>query len=88
MNEVKVLNKDAKFVHATVGSLHAFEGKQFVKDATGSTSCEISFGSLFPPEYQCLSSTATKPTRKTILSSVARANSKSTTKSSTLPKAL
>ncbi len=46
MSEVKVLNKGEKFAHATVGSLHGFEGKQFVKDATGATSCEISFGSL------------------------------------------
>lgn len=46
MNEVKVLNKGGKFAHATVGSLNGFEGKQFVKDATGATSCEISFGSL------------------------------------------
>lgn len=46
MNEVKVLNKSEKFAHATIGSLQGFEGKQFVKDATGSTSCEISFGSL------------------------------------------
>lgn len=46
MNEVKVLNKGERFAHATVGSLHGFVGKQFVKDATGATSCEISFGSL------------------------------------------
>lgn len=46
MSDVKVLNKGDKFVHASVGSLHGFEGKQFVKDATGATSCEISFGSL------------------------------------------
>ena len=46
MNEVKVLNQGAKFAHATVGSLQSFEGKQFVKDATGATSCEISLGSL------------------------------------------
>ena len=46
MNEVKVLNQGAKFAHATVGSLQSFEGKQFVTDATGATSCEISFGSL------------------------------------------
>ena len=46
MNEVKVLNKGDKFAHASVGSLHGFEGKQFVKDATGATSCEISFGTL------------------------------------------
>lgn len=46
MSDVKVLNKGQKFAHATVGSLNGFEGKQFVKDATGSTSCEISFGTL------------------------------------------
>lgn len=46
MSEVKVINSGEKFSHASVGSLHAFEGKQFVKDSTGATSCEISFGSL------------------------------------------
>lgn len=46
MNEVKILNKGEKFAHASVGSIHEFEGKQFVKDATGATSCEISFGTL------------------------------------------
>lgn len=46
MSEVKVMNKGSRYAHATVGSLHGFEGKQFVKDATGATSCEISFGSL------------------------------------------
>lgn len=46
MSEVKLLDKDEKFSHVSVGSLHAFEGKQFVKDATGATSCEISFGTL------------------------------------------
>lgn len=46
MNDVKVLKSGEKFAHASVGSLHGFEGKQFVKDATGATSCEISFGSL------------------------------------------
>lgn len=46
MSEVKVLNQGEKFAHATVGSLQGFEGKQFVKDATGATSCEISFGTL------------------------------------------
>ena len=46
MSEVKVLNKGEKFAHASIGSLKAFEGKQFVKDATGATSCEISFGTL------------------------------------------
>lgn len=46
MSEVKVLNEGEKFAYASVGSLHSFEGKQFVKDATGATSCEISFGTL------------------------------------------
>lgn len=46
MSDVKVLNKGEKFAHASVGSLCGFEGKQFVKDATGATSCEISFGTL------------------------------------------
>ncbi|MDE5655967.1 MAG: cupin domain-containing protein [Muribaculaceae bacterium] len=46
MSEVKVLASGEKFAHASVGCLHGFEGKQFVKDATGATGCEISFGSL------------------------------------------
>lgn len=46
MNDVKILNSGEKFAHATVGTIHGFEGKQFVKDATGATSCEISFGTL------------------------------------------
>lgn len=46
MSEIKTLNQGEKFAHASVGSLKNFEGKQFVKDATGSTSCEISFGTL------------------------------------------
>lgn len=46
MSELKVLDKGDKFAHVSVGNLHAFEGKQFVKDATGATSCEISFGTL------------------------------------------
>lgn len=46
MNEIKVVETGDKFAHASVGSLRSFEGKQFVKDATGATSCEISFGTL------------------------------------------
>lgn len=46
MNEVKILNKGEKFTHASVGSIHGFDGKLFLKDATGATSCEISFGTL------------------------------------------
>jgi len=46
MSDVKILNNGKKFAHASVGNLNGFEGKQFVKDATGATSCEISFGTL------------------------------------------
>lgn len=46
MSEVKVLNSGEKFAHVSVGALTTFEGKQFVKDASGATSCEVSFGSL------------------------------------------
>ena len=46
MSEVKILNSGEKFAHVSVGSLKGFEGKQFVKDAAGQTSCEISFGTL------------------------------------------
>ncbi len=46
MSEVKTINQGKNFSHASVGCLNGFEGKQFVKDATGATSCEISFGSL------------------------------------------
>lgn len=46
MNELKVLESGEKFAYTSVGSLHNFDGKQFVKDITGATSCEISFGSL------------------------------------------
>lgn len=46
MSSIKTLNLGEKFAHASVGSLKTFEGKQFVKDATGATSCEISFGTL------------------------------------------
>lgn len=46
MNEVKILNSGEKFAYATVGDIRKFEGKQFVKEATGATSCEISFGTM------------------------------------------
>lgn len=46
MSTIKILNSGDNFAHASVGNLHLFEGKQFVKEATGSTSCEISFGTL------------------------------------------
>ena len=46
MSELKVLNSGEQFAHTSVGTLHNFEGKQFVKDVIGSTSCEVSFGTL------------------------------------------
>lgn len=46
MSGIKIINKGDRFAHAGIESIHDFEGKQFVKDATGATSCEISFGSL------------------------------------------
>lgn len=48
MGNTKILNNGEKFTHASVGPLHGFEGKQFVKEATYATSCEISFGTLAP----------------------------------------
>lgn len=46
MNEVQKLNSGNKYTHTTVGDLHSVEGKLFVKESTGATSCEISFGTL------------------------------------------
>ncbi|HIX86112.1 MAG TPA: cupin domain-containing protein [Candidatus Parabacteroides intestinigallinarum] len=46
MSEIKIMGKGVGYAHASVGSLKGFEGKQFVKEATEATSCEISFGSL------------------------------------------
>lgn len=46
MSEVKILNKGAEYAHVSVGSLKNFEGKQFIKEASGAASCEISFGTL------------------------------------------
>lgn len=46
MSELKVLNSGEKYAHVSAGALHEFEGKQFLKEALGSTSCEISFGTL------------------------------------------
>ena len=48
MSELKKLGENGKYSHGTVGSLADFEGKVFVKEALGETSCEISFGSLAP----------------------------------------
>ena len=46
MSEIKIMSKGEKYAHASVGSLNGCEGKQFVREATEATSCEISFGTL------------------------------------------
>lgn len=46
MSDIKVMSKGEKYAHASVDSLKSFEGKQFIKEATEATSCEISFGTL------------------------------------------
>ena len=46
MGNIKTMNKGEKYAHATIGCIKSFEGKQFVKEATEATSCEVSFGSL------------------------------------------
>lgn len=46
MSNVKIVDKGEKFTHVQAGSLKNFEGKEFMKDASGATSCEISFGTL------------------------------------------
>lgn len=46
MNSLEILNSGDKFTHVSAGNLHTFEGKLFVKEASGATSCEISFGTL------------------------------------------
>ena len=46
MNVVQKLNSGDKYTHTTVGELNSVEGKLFVKESTGATSCEISFGTL------------------------------------------
>ena len=46
MSEINGLHRGAKYAHASLASRRQFEGKQFVKEATGATSCEISFGTL------------------------------------------
>lgn len=48
MDDTKILNNGNGYTHVSAGPMHGFEGKRFVKDATGATSCEISFGTLLP----------------------------------------
>lgn len=46
MSNVKIVDKGEKFTHVQAGNLKNFEGKEFMKEASGATSCEISFGTL------------------------------------------
>lgn len=46
MSEFKKMECGAAFAHATVGELKDFCGKVFTRDVIGSTSCELSFGTL------------------------------------------
>ena len=46
MNEITIKENGNKFAHASVGNLEKSDGKLFLKDAIGATSCEISFGAL------------------------------------------
>lgn len=48
MSNLKKMEKGEKFTHVSVGKLSTFVGKEFVKDSTGATSCEVSFGALEP----------------------------------------
>lgn len=46
MNKLNKINSGAKYAHTSVGNLHDYKDKLFVKDTTEATSCEISFGTL------------------------------------------
>lgn len=46
MNKVELQKTAAGYGVATAGDLASFEGKAFVKDVLGTTSMEVSFGSL------------------------------------------
>ncbi len=48
MNQATLQQSTAGYSVATVGNLATFEGKAFVKELVGSTSMEVSFGSLAP----------------------------------------
>lgn len=48
MNQAKVVQSTPGYSVATVGNLATFEGKAFIKELVGSTSMEVSFGSLDP----------------------------------------
>lgn len=48
MNKAELQKSTDGYSIATVGDLSSFEGKAFVKDILGTTSIELSFGSLSP----------------------------------------
>ncbi|MGM9674361.1 MAG: cupin domain-containing protein [Bacteroidaceae bacterium] len=48
MNKAELQQSTDGYSIATVGNLASFEGKAFVKDILGTTSVELSFGSLAP----------------------------------------
>ena len=48
MNQATLQQSTAGYSVATMGNLATFEGKAFVKELVGSTSMEVSFGSLAP----------------------------------------
>lgn len=46
MSTIKIIDKGEKFTHVQIDNFRHFEGKEFLKDATAATSCEISLGTL------------------------------------------
>ena len=48
MNKTELMKSTEGYSVATVGNLTSFEGKAFVKDILGTTSVELSFGTLAP----------------------------------------
>ena len=48
MNKTELLKSAEGYSVASVGNLDKFEGKAFVKDVLGTTSVELSFGTLAP----------------------------------------
>ena len=48
MNKTELMKSTDGYSVATVGNLASFEGKTFVKDILGTTSVELSFGTLAP----------------------------------------
>ena len=48
MNKAELVKSAEGYRVATVGNLDSFEGKAFVKDILGTTSIELSFGTLAP----------------------------------------